>query len=898
MEEWIYMRMDDCALTDPSSCCPGGSGIFMPFYEYEPGEIYFRLPLVLGYFAALIWCFLGVFIVCEYFTTAIEVITSQQGERWIAIEETTDSNKIDQRLVKQRYMVWNDTVANLTLMALGSSAPEILLSCLELIGQRFFAGKLGPSTIVGSAAFNFFMIIAVCTSAIPENEIRAIKLINVYCVTCFFSLFAYLWVLFVLSGNTPDKVDVWEGCATFILFPVFVGLAWLADIGVIAFFPAADADGTPEAVLELTTSGGAQLSVRRSIGGNRASIVPMASEDQTYFVGGDAASKRGSVTANNDHLKLLAVTRAKVLAENPGLAEEHVAKLVQHEIFLQTKRSRAHYRVTASRNLTSGKKVAAPAEIPIFAEKIQTIGEDTPAVVQFYSSQYSVMENEPIVTLQVVRTGEIEEGTVVVNYWTTGGTATMGVDFEETKGTLQFSPGETEKTIDIKIIDDNQWEPDEKFYCHLEVVSAEDVKATIGNIAVTEITIINDDEPGVLTFQHEEYTVLESQPTVEVCVLRKNGSSGVVGCKFQTKDGSAMAGKDYEATEGTIEFKHGECSKIIAVKIIDDQQYERRERFYVVITDPTGGVKLDVTTSGADESCTCDVYIESDDAVANKVEAIADYLSVNKDQFQLGASNWSAQFYSALWCNGSREEQKYSSWTEIFMHVICIPWKLVFALVPPTEFCGGWLCFIASLFMIGIVTALVGDLASLLGCVAGLPDELTAITLVALGTSLPDTLASKTAAVQDEHADDAVGNVTGSNAVNVFLGLGLPFTLGSLYWSSVFADVDNPNNANLVKIWMEKTTKPFGRSGPRVTYKEYYYSAMYPKGGFIYPAGSLSFSVAVYCGCAVVGILLLIWRRRTVGGELGGKRKIVPAVILASLWFCYIGLSAVQLFIS
>ena len=32
----------------------------------------------------------------------------------------------------------------------------------------------------------------------------------------------------------------------------------------------------------------------------------------------------------------------------------------------------------------------------------------------------------------------------------------------------------------------------------------------------------------------------------EVCVLRKNGSSGVVGCKFQTKDGSAMAGKDYE----------------------------------------------------------------------------------------------------------------------------------------------------------------------------------------------------------------------------------------------------------------------------------------------------------------------------------------------------------------
>ena len=33
-----------------------------------------------------------------------------------------------------------------------------------------------------------------------------------------------------------------------------------------------------------------------------------------------------------------------------------------------------------------------------------------------------------------------------------------------------------------------------------------------------------------------------------------------------------------------------------------------------------------------------------------------------------------------------------------------------------------------------------------------------------------DTFASKTAAIEDETADASVGNVTGSNAVNVFLG--------------------------------------------------------------------------------------------------------------------------------
>ena len=52
-----------------------------------------------------------------------------------------------------------------------------------------------------------------------------------------------------------------------------------------------------------------------------------------------------------------------------------------------------------------------------------------------------------------------------------------------------------------------------------------------------------------------------------------------------------------------------------------------------------------------------------------------------------------------------------------------------------------------------------------LGAAMGLKSTVTAITFVALGTSLPDTFASKTAAVQDAGADNAIGNVTGSNAV-------------------------------------------------------------------------------------------------------------------------------------
>ena len=60
---------------------------------------------------------------------------------------------------------------------------------------------------------------------------------------------------------------------------------------------------------------------------------------------------------------------------------------------------------------------------------------------------------------------------------------------------------------------------------------------------------------------------------------------------------------------------------------------------------------------------------------------------------------------------------------------------------------------------------------------------MTAITLVAVGTSLPDLLASKQAVTDSTNADAAVGNVTGSNSVNVFLGLGLPWLLASVYYA-------------------------------------------------------------------------------------------------------------------
>ncbi len=75
------------------------------------------------------------------------------------------------------------------------------------------------------------------------------------------------------------------------------------------------------------------------------------------------------------------------------------------------------------------------------------------------------------------------------------------------------------------------------------------------------------------------------------------------------------------------------------------------------------------------------------------------------------------------------------------MHFLSIGWKVLFALVPPPRLLKGWLAFCVALGFIGFVTAIVGEIAGLFGCVVGLKPAVTAITFVALGTSLPDTFA-------------------------------------------------------------------------------------------------------------------------------------------------------------
>lgn len=175
-------------------------------------------------------------------------------------------------------------------------------------------------------------------------------------------------------------------------------------------------------------------------------------------------------------------------------------------------------------------------------------------------------------------------------------------------------------------------------------------------------------------------------------------------------------------------------------------------------------------------------------------------------------------------------------------------WKVFGAIVPPRHHWGGWAAFLVALALIGVITTIVGEVATVLGCVINLKPSVTGITLVAMGTSLPDTFASQTAARTSEHADSAIGNVTGSNSVNVFLGMGLPWLIATIWWKSKF-DSD-----------------------------------------YAVPPGSMSFSVIVFLSCSMACFFILGLRRCCLGGELGGQgcARNLSAFILFSLWLIYV----------
>jgi len=777
-----------------------------------------------------VWVFLGVGIIADIFMSSIEVITSQE-----TITETKSGAVVPVK-------VWNATVANLTLMALGSSAPEILLNVIEVFALDFFAGELGPISIVGSAAFNLLIIIGVCVVAVVPVGERKIDGLDTYACTAFFSVFAYVWLVVILKMITPDVVDLWEALFTFAMFPLLVWLSYAIDTGKI---------GVP------------------------------------------GIPKHSHITKiGTSHFHPYEIERylQELESEHGHLAPEQREEMMIAALQSKAKPSRAQYRMMATKQMTGQKKMVLqkPAEGGKAVE-LTSIGDgakgDVKAatVVNFKASAYSVLENAGKIVCVVTRSSG--EGSLQVDYATEGVTANAGEDFVETSGVLTFAPGELEKEISVTIIDDDEPEEDEMFIVKLANPRP---NAKLGSEGMTIVTIIDDDEPGLLGFKDEEThaTAQESDGAAHVFVSRFKGSSGTVTVDYTTVDISAIGTndaaeekRDYIVTKGTLSFAPEEMRKEIQIPLIDRKLYDKAETFKVVLSNVTGPNEK----AALAEFHNCVVTIVHNGDTKDVIDKVTRVLNLNADKYAVGTSSWQQQFASAFTVGDDEgadglEGAAPPTAGDYFLHILSFPWKLIFATCPPTDYANGWVCFVVALVYIGFVTGMISDLANLLGCVLGIENDITAITLVALGTSLPDTFASKVAAINDDNADASVGNVTGSNSVNVFLGLGLPWSIAAIYWSL------NGSNDEWAERYNSDAT-PEALTHIKGSFK-----------GFVVPSGSLGFSVIMFVACALTALALLGWRRKTYGCELGGPAgpAYASGAAFIGLWFIYVTMSILQ----
>ncbi|XP_060826473.1 sodium/calcium exchanger 3 [Bombus pascuorum] len=823
------------------------------------------------YFLLLLYLFIGVSIISDRFMAAIEVITSKEKELVVRRQ-----GKEPQIVVVR---VWNETVANLTLMALGSSAPEILLSIIEIWAKNFQAGELGPGTIVGSAAYNLFVIISLCVFVIPNGETRKIKHLRVFFVTATWSIFAYVWLYVILAVSSPGVLEVWEGILTFSFFPATVLTAYVADRrlliykylhkgyrmnkrGVIVQAEAGDSDG------------GVELEIKPQ-------------QDNFHnMTDADTPEAKEFEQTRRDYINTLRELRRK----HPTLPLEQLEVMAHEEVLGKGPKSRAFYRVQATRKMVGAgnlsKKISERAQSDLSEVKAELQRQEAESIdienvnamrIFFEPGHYTVMENVGTFEVGVTRVGGDLTKPCTVDYCTEDGSAEAGSDYISAKGTLTFDPGETRKTIKLSVIDDELFEEDEHFYIRLSNASQ---PAMLVSPSLATVMILDDDHSGVFGFPERDIELVESVGQFSLRVVRYSGARGRVTIPYRTIEGTAKPTKQYMHTEGSLTFEDNQTEKLIQLSIIEEDSYEKDALFYVELGEPQlqgaeAGIAVAAEMKQPEERTAeekmallgkpklgevsrAQIRIKESKEFKNTVDKLVQRANAS---ILLGTSSWKEQFTEALTVSGGDEDEGEGAGEPIspssldyLMHGLTLLWKVLFAFVPPTDIAGGYLCFVISIFGIGVVTAVIGDVASYFGCTLGIKDSVTAVVFVALGTSIPDTFASKVAACQDKYADASVGNVTGSNAVNVFLGIGIAWSIAAIYHA----------------LHGEK---------------------------FLVEPGNLAFCVTLFCTEACLVILILLLRRtKNIGGELGGPfvPKLITSLVLFFLWVFYLIMSILE----
>lgn len=190
---------------------------------------------------------------------------------------------------------------------------------------------------------------------------------------------------------------------------------------------------------------------------------------------------------------------------------------------------------------------------------------------------------------------------VTVKYKTIPGSAKAGKDFVATHGTLTIPAGSLNADINISVIGGVSGNTTKSF----EVKLSKPKNATI-TAGIAGCTITDDITPSLSV---QSATTVEGigKHAMNLAVLLSGKNAAPVTVNWATANGSATAGTDYTASQGSLTFKPNQILKTISIPIIGDSTPTSDITFNVNLSNPTNatvannGVETIVGNSGENQ---------------------------------------------------------------------------------------------------------------------------------------------------------------------------------------------------------------------------------------------------------------------------------------------------------
>jgi Ca2+/Na+ antiporter len=344
-----------------------------------------------------------------------------------------------------------------------------------------------------------------------------------------------------------------------------------------------------------------------------------------------------------------------------------------------------------------------------------------------------------------------------------------------------------------------------------------------------------------------------------VTLIREGSCEGQGSCKVTSfENGKAQVGIDYAPLKNqVVMFADNQQAAELRIELPDSSIKDMDQNipevfdplmFTLELSEPED-VRLSRRTT-----CTVEIHpIQENIQKLRERRRLLNYLMKHKEPSYLDQMKLSMVIGPQVDENNIIEE--VTEW-EAAVHFISMPWKVLFSVIPPRSYFGGWIAFATALVLIGVMTYVIGHLAETIGCLINLKSSVTGLILIAVGTSMSEVFSSRNAARCDNSAfaDNSIAHIAAANAATVFVGLGLPWTIATTYH------------------W-----------------------AKHDESFFIgkFETADITFAVVLLLACCIITLMVLGLRRSIIGGELGGPSvsRMFSAGLMIVLWLIFIFLN-------